>query len=306
MHGYDFAYAIALDYADNVYITGWSQGYGTEADFATIKYDSDGNQIWVTRYNGPVNGEDKSCAIAVDAWANVYVSGWSQGNNTDLDYATIKYDSDGNQIWAARYNGPAGGEDQARSIAVDHWGNVLVTGYSEGTNSDKDYTTIKYSNYGDPIWITRYDGPASSEDITNDMVVDTWGNVFVTGSSDYNGLSLDYATVKYDGDGNEIWVARYNGTANGEDVARNVGMDSYGNLYVSGWSRGNGVRYDYTTIKYDADGNQLWAARYDGPASGHDKVYAMAVDGMGNAYVTGRSSGETTYYDYTTIKYSQQ
>ena len=82
-------------------------------------------------------------------------------------------------------------------------------------------------------------------------------------------------------------------------------MDGWGNLYVSGWSQGNGIRYDYATIKYDPDGDQLWVTRYDGPANGEDKACAVAVDSLGNLYVTGRSSGNSTFYDYTTVKYIQ-
>jgi hypothetical protein len=173
-------------------------------------------------------------------------------------------------------------------------------------DSESDYTTIKYNSNGEQIWIAHYDGPANGEDKAYDMVVDRSGNIVVAGSSVGNNTNTDYAITRYDNNGNELWTERYNGPASAEDVARSVQIDSFGNIYASGWSRGDGVRYDFATIKYDADGNQLWTVRYDGPASGHDKVYAIDVDGSGNTYVTGRSSGETTYYDYTTIKYSQR
>jgi len=41
-----------VDKSGNVYVTGESLGNGTGYDYATIKYDSDGKQLWVTRYNG--------------------------------------------------------------------------------------------------------------------------------------------------------------------------------------------------------------------------------------------------------------
>src|SRR5262249_24455061 len=49
---------------------------------------------------------------------------------------------------------------------------------------------------------------------------------------------------------------------------------------------------------------QAWVALYNGPTSNDDEATAMAVDGSGNAYVTGKSLG-TTYpdFDYATIKY---
>ena len=303
--GYDKARALGVDYSANIYVTGWSQGNGTEADYATIKYDTDGNQLWVARYDGPASGKDESYAIAVDGWANVYGTGSSQGNGTEADYATIMYDSDGNQLWVARYDGPVSGEDNAQAIAVDSWGDVYVTGWSQGNGIEADYATVKYDNNGKQLWVARYDGPVSGEDQSYAIAVDSWGNVYVTGWSQGNGTEADYATVKYDNNGKQLWVARYDGPAGGEDNARTIVLDGRGNVYVSGWSEGSGSRYDYATVKYAAAGNQLWVARYDGPANGHDKAYAMALDSLGNLYVTGRSSGEGTSYDYTTIKYTQ-
>jgi len=303
--GYDKACALGVDYSANIYVTGWSLGNGTEADYATIKYDTDGNQLWVARYDGPASGKDESYAIAVDGWANVYGTGSSQGNGTEADYATIMYDSDGNQFWVARYDGPVSGEDNAQAIAVDDLCNVYVTGWSQGNGIEADYATVKYDNNGNQLWVARYDGPVSGEDQSYAIAVDSWGNVYVTGWSQGNGTEADYATVKYDNNGNQLWVARYDGPAGGEDNAQTIILDGRGNVYVSGWSEGSGSRYDYATVKYDAAGNQLWVAWYDGPANGHDKAYAMALDSLGNLYVTGRSSGEGTYYDYTTIKYTQ-
>src|SRR5207245_295507 len=104
-------------------------------------------QEWVARYNGPGNYEDKATAIALDAAGNVYVTGGSWGSGTDFDYATIKYDSNGNQLWVARYNSGNGG-DSATAIAVDGAGNVYVTGWSSGGSTLIDYATIKYDSNG--------------------------------------------------------------------------------------------------------------------------------------------------------------
>ena len=98
------------------------------------------------RYNGPANSEDFAHAIAVDAAGNVYVTGWSLGLGNHSDYATIKYDPDGNELWVARYNGPGNSTDVATAIALDAAGNVYVTGESfGGLGTREDYATIKYS-----------------------------------------------------------------------------------------------------------------------------------------------------------------
>jgi uncharacterized delta-60 repeat protein len=304
-NGFDLAYALALDSAGNVYVTGWSQGNFTDADYATVKYDSNGNQIWVARYNGPASGDDRASALAVGGTGNVYVTGSSTGNGTGADYTTVKYDSDGNQLWVARYNGPANGDDEASAIALDGLGNIYVTGSSAGNGTGTDYATVEYDSHGNQLWAARYNGPASGEDSATALAVDLSSSVYVTGASTGNGTGTDYATMKYDKDGNELWVARYNGPANTEDQASALAMDSVGNIYVTGWSKGNGTDYDWATIKYSNAGEQLWVARYDGPASRPDKAYAIALGSSGSVYVTGRSSGKGTFYDFATIKYTQ-
>src|SRR5215471_11864065 len=123
-YGSDIASAVAVDGSGNVYVTGFSVGPGSCNlvcnDYATIKYDASGKQQWVARYNGPANDDDHATAIAVDASGNVYVTGSSIGTAwPDYDYATVKYDSSGQEQWVARYNGPGNDFDLANAIAVD-------------------------------------------------------------------------------------------------------------------------------------------------------------------------------------------
>ena len=67
---------------------------------------------------------------------------------------------------------------------------------------------------------------------------------------------------------------------------------------------GAGTDQDYATVKYDSWGGEQWVARYNGPINGVDYATAIAVDGLGNVYVTGQSEGSSANYDYATIKYA--
>ncbi len=125
----------------------------------------------------------------------------------------------------------------------------------------------------------------------------------MTGPSTGSGTGRDYATIKYDPDGNELWAARYDGSGSGFDRAYALAVDDSGNVFVTGESQGVGIGYDYATIKYIANGSEIWVARYNGPGNADDRADAITLDASGNIYVTGRSTGLLWGPDYATIKY---
>jgi len=299
----DKASAIAVDDSGNCFVTGTAGGL-QYANYATIKYDPEGQEVWGALYDGPANSEDEAHALALGDSGCVYVAGHSRDPDTDLDYATVKYSSEGTELWATRYNGPHDSTDVPTVLAVDGLGRVYVTGYSYARECSYDYTTIRYDPDGRESWVARYDGPAGDQDQATALAVDTAGCVYVTGYSVGTGTGEDYATVKYGPDGLALWVARYDGGFNGFDAATAVAVDDSGNVYVSGYSDGGVTDMDCATIKYDPQGTELWVARYDSPHHGADWASAMAIDDRGGIYITGRSMGTGTYLDYLTIKYA--
>lgn len=298
---FDFPEAVAVDSSGNVYVTGGSSGANgvPDYDYATIKYSSSGDILWVQRYNGPGNSWDAAHALVLDGSGNAYVTGVSYGD-TDFDYVTIKYSAAGVEEWVARYNNSGvNSEDWATAIAIDTSGNVYVTGYSAGADTFYDYATVKYNPAGGQEWVARFNGPGNTKDRAQAIAVDGSGNVYVTGDSGEGSFNLsDYVTVKYNSTGARQWTARYH---NAYDYPTAVAVDSSGNVYVTGYSYGTRF-YDYATIKYTPNGRQRWVARYDG-ASDDDVAYALAVDASGNVYVTGESVGRGTSTDYATVKY---
>lgn len=298
----DEAVAIAVDNGGYIYVTGMSMGM-TGYDYATIKYDSLGNEKWVTRYNGPAMLDDGVQGIVVSKAGNVYVTGISENSNRKTDYATVAYDSSGGELWAVRYTGPGDNDDYAMAICTDSFSNIYVTGISYGQGTDRDFATVKYDSTGAERWVARYNGPDNNMDQAFAIAVDQYGNVYVTGNTLIDTICY-YATVKYDSNGTEQWAVTYDSAGWYGGVARSIVIDNLGYIYVTGSSLGPGTEYDCATISYDSAGTKRWAARYNGLDNGQDRAFAIACDNVSNIYITGQGYSNSTGYDYITIKYN--
>jgi hypothetical protein len=361
---HDTGRAIAVDSLGNVYVTGESpgiiNGFGSGEDYLTIKYDSQGNELWVQRYHGnnsfTTYNYDTPLAIETDEFGNVYVTGTSvpDGATSDLgDFCTVKYSSDGNFQWAARYNSGQPGVGQSvkvsasgnvyafgsasgstgsdfmtikyNSSGVQQWAksysgftlqpvameidvneNVYVTGQGNSLSGD-GFHTLKYNSAGDSLWTAIYTGPQGFS-YPFDLAVDGVGNVYVTGgSANAQVTGGEYATVKYNSAGQELWSARYDGLGNEqfENSSRSIDLDAAGNVYVTGKSQGAGDAADYATVKYNSAGVEQWAIRYHRPPDGIETPISVHVSSDEKVYISGNAilSGEPTAI--ITIKYSQ-
>jgi len=311
---------MTTDAAGNVYVAGESRAEFSSADFLVVKYDKNGSFLWAAKYNGPNDIEDYSKVIAVDDSGNVYVAGDSYTQNNNYDKILIKYNADGEQQWIATFD--SGGGDTVAAIGVytdstDGKTYAYVAGWSQlnlGQSSTTDYTTIKYdAETGNELWVRHYNGPGNSTDTASALAIDTSGNVFVTGRSRGASLSYDYATIKYQADGTPAWdfgddeiAARYNSDNNKDDYANAIGVDSLGNVLVTGYTEVSFSDKDFVTIKYNSDGAEQWVNVYDGPPGNErDEAYALAIDSENNVYVTGNSYGlGDNRNDFATIKYT--
>lgn len=297
----DLARGLAIDGMGNIYVTGYSDGGSSRGhDYGTIKYNPSGVQQWISIYHFSGDG---ATAIAVDLSDNIYVTGVSGGGPGKWDYATIKYNAAGMEQWVMRYHGEGNDEDLAGWLVLDSQANVYVSGYSRGNGSGFDYTTIKYTSAGTTQWVSRYNGAGNGDDYPYDLGVDGVGNIYVTGKSTND--NADYATIKYNSNGKQEWVARYNGTGNGEDIASSLRIDSQGNVYVSGWSMGAGFGFDCVSIKYNALGFMQWYAAYNGTGNSNDYANAMILDSQGSFYIAGRANNSGSGDDYVLLKYGK-
>ena len=206
----DAASNIAIDAQGNVYTTGYVETLNQQMNIALVKYNNAGVQQWVRYYNGTSNGNDAVRDMKIDVAGNICLTGYSFSSVSNLDYITIKYNSAGSLLWAARYIGDyLSGDNVATSIALDDSANIYITGGSRESSTGSDIVTVKYNNAGSLQWVMKQNGSVNSSYQENGrcIAVDNINNVFVAGVNDASdGILIKYvqAPIGIQPNGNEI------------------------------------------------------------------------------------------------------
>lgn len=304
---YDGGDSVAVDSSGNVYITGYTQGSleGASAggpDAFLMKFDSSGTELWRQQIGSAAH--DYSNSVALDGSDNVYISGYTSGSLEgtsagDNDAFLIKFDSSGSELWTKQLGTVE--SDLSRSLAVDSSGNAYISGHTtgslEGTNAgDSDAFLTKFDSSGTELW--RQQIGTASVDISLSVAIDSLGNAYISGGTlgDLGGAHAgglwDAFLTKFDSNGTELWIKQIGTVEN--DLSRSVAVDGSGNVYISGNTNGSlegtnaGVR-DAFLMKLDSNGSELWAQQIG--TTGHDASDSVAIDNLGNAYISGNTNG---------------
>lgn len=162
-----------------------------------------------------------------------------------------------------------------------------------------------------PEWQWAKQAGGASLDYSGGIATDNSGNSYVSGwfenTATFGGATLssngdyDIYIAKLDANGNWLWATQAGGV--NEDRAFGIGIDSYGNSYVTGVFRGDthfgdstltsSGLYDIFIAKLDPDGNWLWGTRAGG--TDFDIGNDISVDSSGNSYVTGYFDDDATF-----------
>jgi hypothetical protein len=265
----DLAYSITTDTNNNIIVTGYFVGsvdFGGGsltssgvADIFIAKYSPTGAHLWSKRLGG--SGSDISKSIATDSGGDVVVTGTFQGtvdfgggsltSAGSKDIFVAKYSSAGAYIWSRSFG--SSNDDYAYGVAVDGYGNVILTGTFIGTidfgggpmspAGGGDIFLAKYSSTGQYIWAKHFGATSIYASIANAVATDANGNIALTGSI--------------------------------------LGNINFG----SGYLFSNGT-YDILLAKFSPDGVNLWSKRFGGDYDDHGN--AVAVDDIsGNVYMVG-------------------
>ncbi|HEX4265338.1 MAG TPA: SBBP repeat-containing protein [Verrucomicrobiae bacterium] len=300
----DVINAMALDGAGDIYVAGNSPGAGTGNDFLVVEYSPAGSLQHQIRYNSGGSNDDFATALAIDVSGEVFVGGQTVVSTTNSTWKIVKLSSTLTPLWTNSFSGAGIGFDQVKAIAADTSGGVYVTGYAMDVASNFDYATVKYSSAGTLLWVNKFHGASNGDNLVQSVALDNEGNTYVTGIATGTAGSFDYATIKISSTGQGVWTNIYDGPNHSDDEAVAVALDSAENVYVTGTSIGAGGSYGYTTIKYSNAGVPAWTNFFNGIGNRGGQATGFAVDGSGNAYVTGTSFGGLRPDEFVTVKYA--
>jgi uncharacterized repeat protein (TIGR02543 family) len=200
------------------------------------------------------------------------------------------------------------GSDFSRAIAVDGSGNIYVAGFSDATwgtpvnafgGGTSDGFAAKLNSSGVRQWHTFMGG--GDYDYGNGIAVDGSGNVYVGG---YSAATWGTPVNAFGGGGEDGFAAKLNSSGvrqwhtflggNNHELWA-IAVDGSGNVYVTGVGiplAGTPVNphagiFDAFAVKLNSSGVRQWHTFLGG--TGYDYGWAIAVDGSGNVYVSGRS-----------------
>lgn len=266
---------MAHDAAGNIYIAGtmWETcafdnititSVG-DNDVFLVKYDRDGNLLWVKNTAGV--RREESGGVTVDHSGNVYICG----------YFTPHYDT--SSIFGQKV--VSRGNEDMFVAKLDANGNTEWIKTAGGKHEDRFYTGSMAIDAGDNIYITG-------------RIIDTayFGNIIVTTPQH----GLDAFVASYDKNGNERWGQALGSTFN-YPFGRAITIDHSGNVYATGMIGQYQAMY---IVKYDMNGTMLWIKKIDSP-NGHLHSYDITAAPNGNIYIAGGMSDTVTFGNKTFI-----
>jgi len=192
------------------------------------------------------------------------------------------YSQQPNQEWVQRYtwNNFASGI----SIKFDSFNNVYVLMKIVSDSTLADFGLLKYYPDGNLIWSTHYNSPGNLSDVPKAFVVNSAGDVYITGYSYLNTSPDKITTVKYNSSGVLQWARVYSAGGPG-DGPSSIVVDNSGNIIVvGGMAISNTLQYALI-IKYNPNGDSLWTKEFTQFPFGY--IRGMALDNSDNIYTTG-------------------
>ena len=276
---------VKVDRLGNIYAVG-----DTSAGGVVVSFTSTGIQRWARHFGSA------GIALALDTAGNIYAAGTHVTGGFQSEWVIAKYTSAGQLVWTRRHTGSAGGDVRLTDIQLDLAGNPVVTGTTNllvGIASDT-MTTLKLDPLGKTLWLKNFVAGPSVHHVASALAIDPAGSVYVTGVPAANDIATPPPpfTVKYDANGNRIFVLRTGGIS--------IAIDPAGDVLLTGATlRTSGGPLFLAASKFHSSGTKVWMTQIQA-------LGKILSDTAGNVFVAGTlfNDDSTNPSDYLISKLS--
>jgi hypothetical protein len=226
---------------------------GSDPRIRVIRYNGAGDFSWQAT---PVHKDGRPADITGDPQGNFSITGWAE-DGSYIGILAAKFSPAGAPLWEKVIKGPANWAE-GNALRTDAGGNVIVAGYVQSSrpSADYDYQTLKFATAdGAILWQKTYTGPHDL-DMADGVVIDSAGNVIVTGHSEISSQKFDLYTVKYAGsDGSTLGSNRYTASIQEQLLPfrfrqRAIAIGAGDRVAVANYTRPTGNDYDLAVMVY--------------------------------------------------------
>ena len=185
---------------------------GEDFDFAMARYNDDGSLD--TSFDGDgklttdfAGSSDGAFGLAIQADGKIVLAGRSFQSGTSFDFALARYNADGSLDTGFDGDGRvttdfAGGDDEARGLALQADGKIVVAGRSFQSGAGIEFALARYNPDGSLD--TSFDGDgklttdfAGSTDIALSVAIQADGKIVAAGLSTQSGTGVNFALARY-------------------------------------------------------------------------------------------------------------
>lgn len=278
------ASGVCIDGSDGIYVGGQITSSGSTGAL-TVKIDGTGAILWQNKFLGPATTAARGIAC-ISSGTSYSVGNISGGPIGSTDGFIVGYDSSGTKTWNRQLGTTS--PDVTNGVATDSSGNVYVIGSSNNSGvapSPPNLIISKYNSSGTETWAQYISGAVTEDGLS--VIVDTSGNVYVTGITYQTGVNYDVLLAKFNSSGTFQWAKSAGGTGN--DFGNSLALDSSGNIYVLGYAANSPDIM--LLLKYDSSGSIVWQRSISGAGALSGMVgTGIRIDSAGDMCIVGRAN----------------
>jgi uncharacterized delta-60 repeat protein len=338
-NGKDRAFGVALQPDGKIVVVGSAQVSNTGFDFAVIRLTTTGALDPTFNATGKVtipfnlggDNDDEALGVVVQPDGKIVVAGTAQVSATNKSVAVARLTSTGQLDTSFNGTGRltfgfSGQVNEARAVALQLDGKILVGGYTQiaGTNNDFAVARITPTGALDTSFngtgkqTVAFDLGGGKNDAARGLAVQPDGRIVLVGTAERSAPNYDFAIARLNTDGS--LDPAFNGTGRqtvafdlgggNDDEATGVTIQPGGKLVVTGFAQTGPTNYDFAIARLTANGSLDPAFNgsgkttipFDLGGSNQDESFAAAMQRDGKIVAAGFAQTSTNIFDFAAVR----